>query len=244
MVLSLILFFYSKLLRLNIFVGFLFRFQEFLYAGRKGWLVNLLKTCRAKDKAVRPLDADDVDDDDLDPIEYTADEAAQDVEYLKMTPFNKDTANLIEEKLKLTSMYRHNLINGPGVNVVKQFPFMICHPHLVIYFGFNLLYRNKLQYFFVQILLDYSFMDSNCTAFTSKWPIYSNHVLATLAIYEKDADFFTPFSTDIEPIIALLKLVTPKPKNRPGKRNNDNWFQKVVDDFITFLPVSTETMKI
>lgn len=107
--------------------------------------MNLLKTRRAKDKVVRPPDADDVDEDDLEPIEYTADEAAQDIEYLKMTPYNNDTANLIEEKLKLTSMYRHNMLSGPGVNVVKQFPFMICHPHLVIYSDFRLHYKTKLQ---------------------------------------------------------------------------------------------------
>lgn len=207
--------------------------------------MNLLKTRRAKDKVVRPPDVDDVDDDDLDTIEYTADEAAQDVEYLKMTPYNQDTANLIEEKLKLTSMYRHNMLSEPGVNVLKQFPFMICHPHLVNYLCISdtiYMIKTNCNNFFLQILLDYSFMDSNCMEFTNKWPIYSNHVLATLAIYEKDADFFTCFSTDIEQVLALLKLVTPKPKNRTGKRNNDNWFQKVVDDFIIFLPVSTETM--
>lgn len=81
---------------------------------------------------MRPVNVDDVDDDDeLDAIEYSAEEAEQDLEYLKMTPYEKNTANLIEEKLKLTSMYRHNMLCGPGVNVVKQFPFMICHPHLV-----------------------------------------------------------------------------------------------------------------
>lgn len=83
-------------------------------------------------------------------------------------------------------------------------------------------------------------MASNGTAFLNKWPVYSKHVLSTLALREKDADFFTCFSVDIEEILALLKLVTPKPKNPSKKKTNDNWFQKVVDDFIVFIPVSTK----
>lgn len=62
--------------------------------------------------------------------------------------------------------------------------------------------------------------------------------MPTLALHEKDADFFTCFSPEIGSMIALLKLVTPKPKGRQGrKNNNDDFFQKIVDDFITFLPV-------
>lgn len=111
--------------------------------------MTLLKSRRTKDNVTRPQDVDDIDDDDLQSVEYTADEAAQDVEYLKITPYNKNTANLIEEKLKLTSVYRHNMLNGPGVNVVKQFPYLITHPHLVtkhviinICFSFDLFRRN------------------------------------------------------------------------------------------------------
>lgn len=83
-------------------------------------------------------------------------------------------------------------------------------------------------------------MASNGSAFINKWPIYSKHMMSTLAIHEKDADFFTCFPTDIEEILALLKLVTPKPKNQSKKKTNDNWFQKVVDDFIVFIPVSNK----
>lgn len=101
--------------------------------------MNLLKARRVKDKAVKPTEVGDVDDDDeSESLEYTADQAAQDVEYLKMTPYNQNTAKLIEEKLELTSIYRHNMLGEPGVNVVKQFPYMIAHPHLVRYFGFSL----------------------------------------------------------------------------------------------------------
>lgn len=79
---------------------------------------------------------------------------------------------------------------------------------------------------------------SNCTAFAEKWSIYSGHILAALAIHEKDSNFFTTFPPDIEAFLGLLKLVTPKPKGRQGKRNNDNWFQQITDDFITYIPVS------
>lgn len=103
-----------------------------------------LKARRKKDNVSQPQsanngdDADDLDDVDEDELlEYTAEEAAQDVEYLKMTPYEKNTAKLIQEKLKLTVKYRHNLLGGPGVNVVKQFPYMITHPHLVIDFIFS-----------------------------------------------------------------------------------------------------------
>lgn len=200
-----------------------------------------MKTRRAKDKVKPPEvgDVDDVDDDDSESLEYSADQAAQDVEYLKMTPYNQNTAKLIEEKLQLTSIYRHNMLGESGVNVVKQFPYMIAHPHLVRYFGFDFHYRHKIQTILPQILQDYSFMTSNGTAFMDKWPIYSKYVLSTLALREKDADFFTCFSSDIEEMLALLKLVTPKPKNISKKKNNGNWFQRVVDDFIVFVPVST-----
>lgn len=101
--------------------------------------MNLLKARRVKDKAVKPTEVGDVDDDDeSESLEYTADQAAQDVEYLKMTPYNQNTAKLIEEKLELTSIYRHNMLGEPGVNVVKQFPYMIANPQLVRYFGFSL----------------------------------------------------------------------------------------------------------
>lgn len=101
--------------------------------------MNLLKARRVKDKAVKPTEVGDVDDDDeSESLEYTVDQAAQDVEYFKMTPYNQNTAKLIEEKLELTSIYRHNMLGEPGVNVVKQFPYMIAHPHLVRYFGFSL----------------------------------------------------------------------------------------------------------
>lgn len=94
--------------------------------------MTLLKSRRTKDKVIRPQNVDDIDDDDDEQsVEYTVDEAVQDIEYLKMTPYNKNTANLIEEKLKLTSAYRHNMLSEPGVNVVKQFPYLIAHPHLV-----------------------------------------------------------------------------------------------------------------
>lgn len=81
-------------------------------------------------------------------------------------------------------------------------------------------------------------MDPDHMAFTNKWPINVNHIMTTLALHEKDADFFTCFSDDIEKVLAVLKLLTKKPNNRNGKRNNDDWFQKLVDDFIIFLPVS------
>lgn len=211
--------------------------------------MNALKARRAKDKIVRPQNvADDDDADELDTAEYSVDEAAQDVEYLKMTTYDKTTAKLIEEKLKLTSAYRHNLLDRPGVIIVKQFPYMITHPDLVWDFHLNSKLFHSSCFFrkqsiiylkSLQILLDYSFMhSSNCSTFTEKWPIYSKYILATLALYEKDVDFFTCFSSDIESMLALLKLVTPKPKGRSGKRNNnDTFFQTIVDDFIIFLPV-------
>lgn len=97
--------------------------------------MNLLKARRVKDNVVRSQNVDGVDtdtnDDEVESLEYSPDEAAQDIEYLKMTTYDKNTARLIEEKLKLTAMYRHNMLNKPGVNVVKQFPFMIVHPNLV-----------------------------------------------------------------------------------------------------------------
>lgn len=63
-------------------------------------------------------------------------------------------------------------------------------------------------------------------------------MLTTLALYEKNVDFYTCFSSDIESILALLKLVIPKPKGRQGrKNNNDDYFQNTVDDLIIFLPV-------
>lgn len=77
---------------------------------------------------------------------------------------------------------------------------------------------------------------SNCMTFKENWQVYSNHILAALALDEKEDDFFTCFSTDIEPMLALSKLLTPKPKGRLGR--NPNWFQDVVNDFITYLPVS------
>lgn len=104
----------------------------------------MLKSRRAKDNVTRPTDDNDAEDDESEPNEYTADEAAQDVEYLKITPYDKNTAVLIEEKLKLTSVYRHNMLAGPGVNVVKLFPYLISNPHLVIYFHFVSLNQNKL----------------------------------------------------------------------------------------------------
>lgn len=82
-------------------------------------------------------DGDDGDDDETESMEYSAAQAAQDVEYLKITAYGNSTANLIKEKLKLTSKYRHNLLVEPGVNVVnvvKQFPYMITQPQLVINF--------------------------------------------------------------------------------------------------------------
>lgn len=106
--------------------------------------MSSLKARRKKDNVLRPQnvnngdDADDFEDVDEDEsVEYTAEEAVQDVEYLKMTAYEKNTAKLIEEKLKLTAKYRHNLLDEPGVNVVKQFPYMITHPHLVIDFIFS-----------------------------------------------------------------------------------------------------------
>lgn len=79
---------------------------------------------------------------------------------------------------------------------------------------------------------------ANCAAFCEKWPTYAKHVLTALALNENDGDFFTCFSSDIESVLALLKLVTPKPKGRQGrKNNNDDYFQKAIDDFISFLPV-------
>lgn len=106
--------------------------------------MSSLKARRKKDNVSRPQnvnngdDADDFEDVDEDEsVEYTAEEAVQDVEYLKMTAYEKNTAKLIEEKLKLTAKYRHNLLDEPGVNVVKQFPYMITHPHLVIDFIFS-----------------------------------------------------------------------------------------------------------
>lgn len=106
--------------------------QEFLYSGRKGWLVSLLKSRRTKDNAVRPQNLDDEADEETEPMEYSADEAAQDVEYLKMTTYDTNTAEIMEEKIKLTAKYRHNKLSETGVNIVKQFPFFIAHPHLVI----------------------------------------------------------------------------------------------------------------
>lgn len=112
--------------------------KEFLYGGKKGWLVSILKARRAKDGATRSQNGNDDDaDDDADefgPMEYSPEEASQDIEYLKMTVYGENTANLIEQKLKLTSKYRHNLLGAPGVNVIKQFPYMIAHPHLVLNF--------------------------------------------------------------------------------------------------------------
>lgn len=108
----------------------------------------MLKARRVKDK-VKPPEVDDVDDDESESLEYTADQAAQDVEYLKMTPYNQNTSKLIEEKLQLTSIYRHNMLGEPGVNVVKQFPYMIAHPHLVRYFGFSLRYRQQILTIFI-----------------------------------------------------------------------------------------------
>lgn len=105
--------------------------QEFLYSGRKGWLVSLLKSRRTKDNAVRPQNLDDEADEETEPMEYSADEAAQDVEYLKMTTYDTNTAEIMEEKIKLTAKYRHNKLSETGVNI-EQFPFFIAHPHLVI----------------------------------------------------------------------------------------------------------------
>lgn len=100
--------------------------------------MNALKARRKKDNIVWSQIADggdaDPDDDESESMEYSPDEAAQDIEYLKMTKYDKNTASLIEEKLKLTAVYRHNMLETPGVNVVKQFPYMISHPHLVINF--------------------------------------------------------------------------------------------------------------
>lgn len=93
---------------------------------------------------MKPPEIVDADDDDSESIEYTADEAAQDVEYLKITPYDQNTANFIKEKLKLTSSYRHNTLSDPGVNIIKQFPFMICQPDLVMYFNFSIFHKNKL----------------------------------------------------------------------------------------------------
>lgn len=95
--------------------------------------MNALKARRAKDNVMRPQNADGVDaeDDELESIEYSVEEAAQDVEYLKMTKYDQNTAAIIEEKLKLTAVYRHNLLDKPGVNIVRNFPYMITHPHLV-----------------------------------------------------------------------------------------------------------------
>lgn len=76
---------------------------------------------------------------------------------------------------------------------------------------------------------------SNSTAFTEKWPIYSKYLLETLALYEKNVNFYTSFSSDIESMLALQKLVTPKP-GRKGQKN-DGFYQKIMDDLITFLPV-------
>lgn len=106
--------------------------------------MSSLKARRAKDHVTRPQsvndddDGDGDDDDESESMEYSAQEALQDIEYLKMTVYEKNTANLVEEKLKLTSKYRHNLLGAPGVNVVKQFPYMITHPHLV----FNSIHLN------------------------------------------------------------------------------------------------------
>lgn len=79
---------------------------------------------------------------------------------------------------------------------------------------------------------------SNCNAFEEKWPEYSEHMLTTLAIHEKDADFFTCFSSDIESILALLKLMAPKPSGRRGKSPRTDPFQTIIDEFITFLQVN------
>lgn len=92
----------------------------------------MLKARRAKDHVTRPQNVDDTDADELDSVEYSPEEAEQDTEYLKMTSYAANTAHLIEEKLKLTAKYRHNKLLESNVNIVKQFPYFIKHPHLVL----------------------------------------------------------------------------------------------------------------
>lgn len=95
-----------------------------------GWLVTIMKTRRQKDK-VKPI-GDDLMDEVLQLVDqYSIDEAIQDIEYLKTTKFDSNTAEIIHEKLKLTVSARQKMLKDESANILEHFPYFFTNPELV-----------------------------------------------------------------------------------------------------------------
>lgn len=126
-----------------------------------GWLVNGLKNLRRRNILQGIRTEDDVDVEDAQTRDRYSDiQAAADVKFLKSVKVNDENIQTIKEKIKLTSVYRKNMLNDLCMDLLENFPYFFTNPELVntIYFYFLLyccsyIYYHKFSFFLV--LLDF-----------------------------------------------------------------------------------------
>lgn len=62
---------------------------------------------------------------------YSDEDAKSDIEYLKNTPYNKETASTFKQKMLASREHRFDIIADKTSDFLKEFPYLFCHTDLV-----------------------------------------------------------------------------------------------------------------
>lgn len=179
-----------------------------------GWLVASLKNMRTRDKIRESQPTQSVEPSGL-PIM----QAEQEFEWLKSIKIDRNNIHKVEEKLKLTSAYRKQLMLDPLIDVLEYFPYLFTHPELLL-FDFK------------------SEHEAASAKLIEKWPGYRSKVEDLLQFYGLKDEFATSWPKDIEEFLILLKLL---PASGSKSSSGIKTFNESIDDLIKFEPVRTGT---
>lgn len=109
--------------------------QEMFYntSNKSGWILYVLKTRRLALKRDKNIESNSNIDKKLEPdtAMYSAENAREDVEYMRTALVDPLTMPQIKEKLLLTRKYRTDLCKKPNIDFRTLFPYFFTHPELV-----------------------------------------------------------------------------------------------------------------